>query len=156
MLTPAYWWTLLAVSLALLALRPLLSRWPLEGRATRLTVAEALLLLLGLAVLGFHCSAMFFPDATAAIPGTDGASSAIRALDVASMVWFVVPAGFVVLALRRLWWPALSAVVLGLAAVGVTMYDGGPLDVHLVTLFVTVALLALVASALLRPPAPAR
>lgn len=44
--------------------------------------------------------------------------------------------------------------VLGLAftAVGVTMYDGGSLDVHLAAIFASVVVLAVIVAALVLPP----
>jgi hypothetical protein len=68
------------------------------------------------------------------------------------MVWYAVPAALVVLGLRRQHPAALTAVSLALTAVGITMYDGGSLPTHLTAIFVSVVILASVASTLLLPP----
>jgi hypothetical protein len=46
----------------------------------------------------------------------------------------------------------VAVVLLALTAVGVTMYDSGPLDVHLAAIFVSIVILAGVASTLVVPP----
>ena len=60
------------------------------------------------------------------------------------MVWYVVPALLVVTGLRRLPSLALAGVVVALLAIGVTMYNGGPLDTHLIAIFSGVVVLAAV------------
>ena len=61
----------------------------------------------------------------------------------------------VLVGLRRLHWSGVGAVTLALIAVGVTMYNGGPLDVHLAMVSAAVFVLALVAATLAIPPAGA-
>ncbi len=141
----------LAVSIVV-ASRLLLPGLPLRDRAVTLTVAELALTLCGLAILTFHCGAMFFTAATQRIPGTDGAIGDIRALGTISLVWYVLPALLVLLGLRRL--PLLALVVVGVAllAIGVTMYDGGSLETHLVAIFAGVVALTVVMATLVRPP----
>jgi hypothetical protein len=71
------------------------------------------------------------------------------------MVWYVVPAVLMLAGLRRLHWSGVSAVSIALIAVGVTMYNGGPLNVHLATISTAVVVLALVAATLVLRPAGA-
>ncbi len=53
----------------------------------------------------------------------------------ASQLWFAMPAVLVLAGLRRQSPIALLPVALGLAGVGVTMYDAGPLRPHLAAIF---------------------
>ncbi len=141
----------LAISIVV-ASRLSLRGLPLRDRAVTLTVAELALTLCGLAILTFHCGAMFFTAATQWIPGTDGAIEDIRALGTSSLVWYVLPALLVLLGLRRLPLLALIVVSVALLAIGVTMYDGGSLETHLVAIFAGVVSLTAVAAMLVRPP----
>jgi len=71
--------------------RVLVPALPLRPHAVGLTPAELALALLGLAVLGFHCGAMFFADATQQVlPFADRVAEDIRALGPVSVVWYVV------------------------------------------------------------------
>lgn len=145
------------VSLALvvasvIGARFLLPGLPMRGRAVTLTWTEVAVTLYGLAVLTFHCGAMFFTEATQQMPGSDGLIEDIRALGGRSLVWYVVPALLVVLGLRRLPLLAVAAVSIALLAIGVTMYDGGSLETHLVAIFAGVVLLTATFAALVRPP----
>jgi len=126
---------------------------PLRAHAVGPTPAELALALLGLAGLGFHCGAMFFADARhQVLPFADGVAEDIRALGPASVAWYVVPAVLLVLALRRLPPAAVLVVVAALVAIGVTMYAGSPLQVHLAAIFAGVLLLTAVAAALVVRP----
>ncbi len=144
--------SLLAVVLVVLAARALWGGLPLRRFATRVTVADTALLAVGSAVLAFHCGAMFFPRLVDPLPGTGAAASDIRALGTASIVWYVVPAVLVLVSLRRQHVTGLAAVALTLTAVGVTMYNGGSLQVHLAAIYISVLTLAGVSAALLLPP----
>ncbi len=145
----------LAVSVAALGgARLLVPGLPL-GAAVRLRPADVAMIAVGLVVLAFHCAAMFFTDLARSLPGTDAAIDAINALGTASVVWYVVPALLVVTGLRRLPPLALAGVVVALLAIGVTMYNGGPLDTHLIAIFAGVVVLAAVLAGLVRVPSGA-
>lgn len=147
---PVYWIVLGACVVVILSTRFLTSRLPLHRGVATLRPHDLGLFALGLLGLGLHCGAMFFPGVTAVLPGTDVAANAIRALGTASIVWYVVPAGLVIVALRTARPVALAAVAVGLLAVGVTMFNGGRLDVHLVAIFAAVVVLALVVATQVR------
>jgi hypothetical protein len=132
--------------------RLLLRGLPLPGRAIRLAFVEVGLVGLGLAALAFHCSAMFFTSFTRRLPGSASAIDDIRDLGNVSLVWYAVPALMVLCGLRRLHRGALIAIAASFLAVGVTMYNGGPLNQHLLTIWVGVVLIAAVMATLVRPP----
>ena len=144
--------SLTLVVLALLAARLLHPALPLRGRATNLRFAEVALIVVGLTTLTFHCGAMFFTTLVARLPGTDAAIDAIRALGTASLLWYVVPACVVLSGLRRVHWGAFTVIGLALLAIGVTMYNGGPVEQHLLAIWFGVVLLAAVVATLVRPP----
>lgn len=148
----AYVVALLVVVLVILATRLVLPSLPLRGFAVRLSALEAVLAIVALVALAFHCGSMFFRPVVRALPGTSGAITEINALGTVSVVAFVVPSLLLILALRRLPRIALAALATALTAVGITMYDGGSLMVHLTALFVTLTLLALGGATLLRAP----
>jgi hypothetical protein len=143
--------TLGAVVALLFGLRLLLPL-PVRDRAVRLGFVDAGVLVAGSLLLAFHCIAMFFVSLAERVPGTDSVIQDIRALGTASVVWYVVPAVAVLLALRRLHWSAIGVAALALLWIGVTMYNGGPLDQHLVAIWVGVVLLAAVLATLAMPP----
>lgn len=119
-------------------------------RAHTMPGLDLALLVLGAVGLVFHCTAMFFPDWTALVPGTDPAAAAVNDFGTASMLLFVTPSVLVLAALRRVWPPALVVLALTLAAVGITMYNGSPLGLHLSTIAAAVLVLSSVAAGLLR------
>jgi hypothetical protein len=95
---------------------------------------------------------MFFTGLATAIPGAAAPVETINAMGTASIVWFAVPAALVLAGSRRLHWFGFVAIGLALVAVGVTMYNRGPLNVHLATIFAAVVVLALVATVFALPP----
>lgn len=115
-------------------------------------MVDAVLLGVGVAILAFHCGAMFFPRLVEPVPGVDVVAGDIRALGTASIVWYVAPAVLVLLALRRQHLIGQIAVAVALAAVGITMYNGGSLQAHLVAIFMSVLILVGVTATLLLPP----
>lgn len=147
--------SLLAVVVLVACARLVLRGLPLSNLAKRLSVGDAVMSGVGLLGLAFHCGAMFFTGLVQAIPGAQDPTEAINALGTASIVWYVVAALLVLAGLRRLHWSGVVLVSVALIAVGVTMYNGGPLNVHLATIFAAVVVLAVVAAALLLPPAAA-
>lgn len=144
--------SLIAVMALAMCVRLVLGGLPLGNLAERLSGGDAVMSGIGLLGLAFHCAAMFFTGFVKAIPVAQGPVETINALGTASIVWYVVPAVLVLAGLRRLHWSGVVAVSLALIAVGVTMYNGGPLDVHLATIFAAVVVLALVAATLVLPP----
>lgn len=137
---------------ALLVVRLHLASLPLRGRATTLSFSELGLVGVGLAVLTFHCAAMFFRSLAERVPGAGNVISDIRALGIVSLLWYAVPSLLVLVGLRRLPRVALLVPVVALLFIGVTMYDGGSLDQHLFALFVGVVALAATFATLVRPP----
>jgi len=145
--------SLIGVVAGLLAARAFFPGLPLRGKSRQLSRAQAALGSAGVLGLTFHCGAMFFRRTVALLPGTDAVSDDIRALGATSMMWYLAPALFVVLALRSQHPVAVASAALALTAVGITMYDGGSLQIHLITIFVSVlALGAIVATLVLPPP----
>ena len=144
---------LLAMPVVAFALR-LTTALP-SRRARTMPGLDLVLLVLGAIGLVFHCTAMFFPDQTALVPGTDPAAAAVNNFGTASILLFVAPSVLVVAALRQVWPPALVVLAGTLAAVGITMYNGSPLELHLVTIAAAVLVLSSVAAGLLkREPQP--
>ena len=144
--------TLGAAVAFLIGLRFLLAGLPVRGLAVRLRIPDAALLGGGLVVLAFHCITMFFTSLAERVPGTTTAIQDIRALGTASVIWYVLPAVAVLLGLRRLHPAALGVAAVALLMVGITMYNGGSLEQHLVAIWVGVVLLAAVLATQVRPP----
>ncbi|MCH8561390.1 MULTISPECIES: hypothetical protein [unclassified Nesterenkonia] len=143
---------LIAVVLALLVFRWVAPGLPLERVTRRLTVLDLLLIVLGVLGLILHCAAMFFRSWVAAVPGTGGVINQINSMGVASMVWYAVPALLVMIGLRRQHWIGLVLLAASLLAVGVTMYDGSTLSIHLATIFIAGVMIAAVLLLLSTPP----
>ena len=76
---------------------------------------------------------------------------AVNRLGTASIVAYAVPAAVLLTGLRRARPVLLVLVVAGLTTVGITMYDGGPVDTHLTSIVVAVALIALATVDLFAP-----
>lgn len=147
----------LMVVVVLVAGARLVFRWlPLSRYANRLTVGDTAMIVVGLVGLVFHCGAMFATGSARSVPGAASSVDAINAMGTASIVLFAVPALLVLAGSRRLHWAGFAAAGSALIAVGVTMYNDGPLDVHLTALFAAVVVLAGVAAALVLPPIRSR
>lgn len=154
-----YWAALVVLAVAGFAVR-IVRRGPLlHRRAAALGRFDLTVALVALLALGFHCAAMFFPAAVAAVPGSGGAAGAVRELGAASQVAYWVPAGLLPFALRRAWAPLLVTETAALLAVGVTMFWDFGLPSHLVAIAgsvaVTVALLTTVTGRVTGRPVPA-
>ncbi|MBN9618669.1 MAG: hypothetical protein J0H43_02915 [Actinobacteria bacterium] len=117
-----------------------------------LGIVDVVLVVLGMLGLAAHCGSMFYRSSVQTLPGAARAVAEIDALGTASIIAFAVPAGLLLLGLRRIYLPALALVALALAAVGTTMYDNGPLTAHRTAIFVTVTLLTLCAATLIEGP----
>ena len=126
----------------------------------RASPPDAVLVLLGWLGLTIHCSAMFYRSAVESIPGTGALVESVNAMSTASVVAFTVPAALLLIGLRRARPWLIGSVFAALAAVGVTMYNGGSLDVHLTAIFVAIVLIAFTTAELLaagrKKPDPAR
>jgi len=139
---------------SLLGARLFLHGLPWRRHVVMLKFGETVVLGVGLLLLAFHCVAMFFTSTVERVPGTGAAISDIRALGTVSFIWYAVPALLVLLGLRRLHWAALVVVLVALLLVAVTMYNGGPLNQHLLTIFVAVVSMAATLATVARPPLP--
>ena len=129
---------------------------PWRRVCVQLRPVAVVLAVLGLLGLAFHCGAMFYRSTILSLPGTEMAVAHINALGVVSMVAFAAPAALLIVGLRRISSPALALIALALAAVGTTMYDGGPLAPHLAAIFASVTLLALCTATLIGAPRTGR
>lgn len=134
------------------ASRFIVAALPVRRLARRMVTADAGMAAVGLLGLTFHCGAMFFVGLVEPLPGADTVIDDIRALGLASIVWYVVPALMVLVGFRGQQLAAVAAVGLVLVGVGVTMYDGGPLQVHLGAIIVAVTALAAVVATFVVPP----
>lgn len=144
--------SLAALVVIAIGARFLLAPLPLRRVAMRVTPTDAILAGVGMVGLVFHCAAMFFRGLVEPLPGLDTAIADIRALGIASVIWYVTPAVLVLLGLRRQHPIALAVLALALAAVGFTMYNGGALQPHLTAIFVFVVILSSIAATLVLPP----
>ncbi|WP_427016546.1 hypothetical protein ACQCSX_17710 [Pseudarthrobacter sp. P1] len=144
--------SLAATVAALLVLRRLVPGLPLRRAAAPLSVAEAIVAAMGVIGLAWHCGAMFYRPLVGGLPGTGVMIDQINAMGVASLIWYAVPAVLLLVGLRRQHAVAVVAMAVALLAVGVTMYDDGPLPAHLAAIFASVVVLAAVVSLLIVPP----
>ena len=143
----------LAVVCALILLaRLVIPRLPLTRLAVRVSGGDVALLGVGITGLTFHCTAMFFRPVFDGIPAAAPLVDAVNAMSVASIALFVVPSLLLLIGFRHQHWVALTAVSLALVAVGLTMYIGSPLRVHLTTIFIVVVILTAVLSLLVKAP----
>lgn len=95
---------------------------------------------------------MFFADWVDAVPFAEAPAAAVRDLDtLASEVSYWVPAAALVVALRRVWPPALVLLVVTLVGVGYTMFVPHPLTTHLAWLAAAVVTVVLTNTALVFP-----
>lgn len=142
-------WGVLAVTagvggaVRLAARRPL---WPRHSRAV--STPDLVVAALTLAVLAFHCAAMFFADWVDAVPFAEAPADAVRAQGLVSQVAYWVPGVGLAIALRRIWSPALGLLVVTLVGVGYTMFVPHPLATHLAWLGAAVLTVVLIATAL--------
>ncbi|MFD1722676.1 hypothetical protein [Amnibacterium endophyticum] len=141
------------IVLALVALR-LIGLFPVLAAARPLTRVDALVAYIGTLALVFHCVTMFFPDLGRAVPGGVALAPVINDLGVASAILYVLPAAVLLFGIRRLHPIAVAVNAVGLVAVGITMYDGGPVAVHTAAIAVEAIALAVTATAFVRTVTP--
>ena len=137
-------WTVVVLAVGA---RFLLPHLPLRRHAVPTSPADLTLLGIGMLGLVLHCTAMFTRPLVEWIPGP--AVDQIAGMGTASVIWYLVPAVLVAVGLRRQRIAVQAVVTLALVAVGVTMYNGGSLGVHLAAIFLLVVVLAIVSSALI-------
>jgi hypothetical protein len=105
----------------------------------------------GLALV-FHCAAMFFAPWVDAVSFLLVPADTVRGMGVGSQVAYWLPAAALVVAWRRVWGPALGALVVTLVGVGVTMYWPFPFNAHLAWLTAVIIVGSLIPTLLLRGP----
>ncbi|QNE45654.1 hypothetical protein F1C58_01080 [Glaciihabitans sp. INWT7] len=143
----------LAVVCALIVVaRFVLPQVPLARAGVRVSATEVAFLGLGIVGLTFHCTAMFFRQVFSGMPAVRPLVDAVNGMGAASIALYVVPAVLLLIGLRRQHRIALAVMTLALIAVGLTMYLGSPLRLHLASIFLAVVLLVGVLSLLVRGP----
>lgn len=148
---------LVAIVLLLAVVRLTVPSLPLRPIAVSPTRWEAVAVLVGLVGLLLHCTAMFNRAVLAVVPGSSTYISAVNAMAAPSVLLYVVPAVLVLLGLRCQHRVAVTVLTAALLAVGVTMYDHGPVTVHLTAIFLSAVLLAATLALLVgRPRDPHR
>jgi len=153
---PLLWGGLLAFVVATGAVRLALGHPLLRGRSVRLgPVSITVALVSGLALV-FHCAAMFFGPWIDAVPFLIPAADMVRAMGPGSQIAYWAPAAGLILAWRRVWWPAVVALIVTLIGVGVTMYWPYPLAVHLGWLAAVIVVGSLIPLLVLRGPRASR
>ncbi|KGJ71897.1 hypothetical protein GY21_19070 [Cryobacterium roopkundense] len=153
---PLLWGGLLAFAVVAGVVRLVVGRPLLRGRSLRVgSVSAAVAFASGLALV-FHCAAMFFGPWIDAVAFLRAPADMVRAMGVASEIAYWVPAAALLLAWWRVWWPALVALAVTLAGVGVTMYWPYPLVVHLAWLTAVIIVGSLIPLLLLRGPRAVR
>lgn len=140
---------LVGLVLALVVLRQSVPGLPPRAART-LAPVDLAVLLLGVLGLVVHCTSMFFGFLLTWIVPIRPFLQLVNALGAGSQVAYAVPAVLVLVALRRQHWWALAGVFLTLLAVGVTMYDGSPLRLHVGTIVAATAAIASVGTLLTR------
>lgn len=147
---------LIAMPLLLLGARAALPGIPWKPYARTASWLELVLIAIGALGLVLHCVAMFYRGLLEAVPGAGGYIQAVNGMSVASIVLYVIPAVIVLAGLRRQQPLAVTLVALTLVAVGFTMYDGGPLDVHLGAIIAAALSIAVTTALLVLPPKRSR
>lgn len=144
--------TLAVVCGLIVLVRFALPQLPLTRFARRLNGGDVALVIVGMLGLTFHCTAMFFRKIFDPIPAVTPLVHAVNALGAASIALYVVPALLLLIGFRNQLWVALVVLIISLIAVGLTMYLGSPLRVHLTTIFIAVVLIVGILSLLVRGP----
>lgn len=145
--------TLFIVIVVLIALRLTVRVLPLQRWSRPIRPVDLVLAALGVLGLVLHCGAMFFPAVLGVVPGSDGYAAVVNALDTGSVVLYVLPAVLTVVGLRHQQRVVVALLVIVLVVVGITMYDGGPLDQHLAAITAAILVLAATGTLLISPPA---
>jgi hypothetical protein len=149
---PFLWGGLLAFAIASAILRLVVGHPLLRERSVRVGWLWAVVAFASGLALVFHCAAMFFGPWIDAVSFLLAPADMVRGMGAGSQVAYWLPAAALVVAWRRVWGPALGALVVTLAGVGVTMYWPFPLGVHLAWLTAVIIVGSLIPTLLLRGP----
>ena len=133
---------LLVVIVVLIIVRLTVDAFPLMYWAQAIQPRDAVLAGLGVIGLVLHCVAMFDQPLIDGVRGLDRYATVVNRMGGTSIALYVVPAGLVVAGLHAQRRPVLAFLVAALLAVGITMYDGGALAVHLTSIFASVVMLS--------------
>ncbi len=128
---PVFWSVLLGIFVAGASVRLLVRRPLWLGRSTALHPWELGIAAASLVVLVFHCAAMFFAEAVSVVTFLNAPAASVRALGTLSQAAYWAPVALLVIAIRRLWLPALGILALTLLGVGITMFWPFELTTHL-------------------------
>ncbi len=143
----------LAVVVVLLSLmRLLVPGLPPKRLAAPLTPGDLGLAAAGLAGLTLHCASMFFGPLVSVIPGGAAVVIQINAMGPASVAWYAVPSLLLLAGLRRQKSAVVALLAAALLSVGVTMYNGAALWIHLTAVFAAVVVTSAILALLTRPP----
>jgi hypothetical protein len=151
-MSDAYVSTLLAVVVVVALARFVLPVLPVPTYVVRLSVLDSVAVTVGSLGVLLHCGAMFFRASVASWPAGPDVIRVVDPMGIPSITWYAVGAALIVFGLRHQHPLVVGAVALSLAAVGFTMYDGGPLRTHLDVIAVTVVLLVASLVAFTDPP----
>ncbi|WP_426997526.1 hypothetical protein [Pseudarthrobacter sp. N5] len=143
---------LAVVVLSLLLSRLLVPGLPPDGLATQLTPVDLGLTAAGLAGLILHCASMFFEPLVSVIPGSAAVITQINAMGLASVTWYAVPSLLLLAGLRREHKAVTALLAAALLTVGITMYNGAALWIHLAAVFAAVVVTSAILLLLTGPP----
>ena len=153
---PFLWGGLLAFVVASGVVRLARGGPVLKGRSMRVGWMSATVSVASGLALVFHCAAMFFGPWVDAVPLLRAPADIVRSMGIGSAIAYWVPAAAILVAWRRVWWPAFVALIIALVGVGATMYWPFPLVVHLAWLTVVIIIGSLIPTLFLRGPRAAR
>jgi hypothetical protein len=153
---PFLWGGLLAFAVTVGIVRLVARRPLLRARSVRVGRVGAVVAFASGLALVFHCAAMFFGPWIDAVPFLQAPADTVRSMGLASEIAYWAPAAALIVAWRRVWWPALAALVVTLVGVGATMFWPFPLEVHLAWLAAVIIVGSLIPTLLLRGPRAAR
>ncbi|WP_427007906.1 hypothetical protein [Pseudarthrobacter sp. H2] len=143
---------LAVVVLLLLLARLVVPGLPPQSLAARLTPVDAGLAAAGIAGLVLHCASMFFEPVVSSFPGSAAVISQINSMGPASVIWYAVPSLLLLAGLRRHDTVVLAVLAVALLTVGVTMYNGAALWIHLDAVFAAGVVTAAILFLLVVPP----
>lgn len=149
---------LIILVVVVVVLRAMLPVLPLRA-ARPIARVDAVVSAVGLLGLALHCGAMFYQWLIDAIPGTSGYVAVVNSMGAGSIVLYVIPAVLLLVGLRHQPPPARAVLLVALVLVGITMYNGGPLTVHLAAIAAAVIIITLIGGLLVGRPgdrSPAR
>lgn len=116
------------------------------------TVLDLILVVVGTAGLVLHCGAMFYRSTVAVMPASSDYIRSVNHMGAASVILYVIPAALVLAGLRRQHPVTVALLGLAFTAVGITMYNHGPLAVHLAAIFTAGVLLTATMAFLVQRP----